>query len=78
MKLLKKYRGHLFAIFGLCIVIGTLAWEIVERVLLLMGVTLDLTVGPVGFDLRVLAVQIMANPGTVAGLIAGVVLVAAA
>ena len=55
-------------------VIGTLAWEILVRLLSLTGVALDLTVGPVGFDIVVLSVSLMANPGTLLGAVPAVIL----
>ena len=55
-------------------VVGSLAWEILERLLVLADVTLDLSVGPVGFDLRVLAVTVRANPGTLLGCLGSVAL----
>jgi len=74
MKLTTKNLPVLMRLLVLCIVIGTLAWELLERLLELAGVQLDLTVGPVGFDIEVLAVSVMANPGTLFGIIPAVVL----
>ena len=74
MKLTTKNLPVLMRLLVLCIVIGTLAWELLERLLELAGVQLDLTVGPVGFDIEVLAVSVMANPGTLLGIIPAVVL----
>ena len=53
-------------------VIGTLAWEIAERLLALAGVTLELSVGPLAFDVMVLSISVMANPGTLIGIVPAV------
>lgn len=52
-------------ILALSVVIGTFAWEIVERLIALAGLPLDLRVGPLGFDTGVLSLRMMVNPGTV-------------
>ena len=74
MKLTAKNTPVLTRILLLCLVIGTLAWEILERLLLLAGIALDLSVGPVGFDIEVVAFSVMANPGTLLGILPAVLL----
>jgi hypothetical protein len=50
-------------------IIGTLVWEIIERLLSLASVEIDLSVGPVGFDVEVLAIWLSFNPGSLLGMI---------
>ncbi len=59
------------------IVFGSIAWEIVERLLAVAGTELDLTVGRLGFDLQVIAFHIEANPGTLLCALGGWLLVRA-
>jgi len=58
-----------FSYLVLGMIIGTLAWEIIERLLLLVSIELDLSVGPVGFDVEVLAIWLSFNPGSLLGII---------
>ncbi|MFW6313529.1 MAG: hypothetical protein ACOC2N_06570 [Spirochaetota bacterium] len=74
MKLTTKNLPVFMRLLVLCLLIGTLAWELIERLLELTGVELDLTVGPVGFDIEVLAVSVLANPGTLLGIVPAIVL----
>lgn len=74
MKLTKKNRSALALLIVLGLVIGTLGWEIIERLVELTGRSFDLSVGPVGFDLHVLAVTMRLNPGSFVGTIGGVLL----
>ena len=74
MKLTAKNLPVLTRLLVLCLLIGTLAWELVERVLELAGVALDLAVGPVGFDIEVVELAVMANPGTLLGLLPAIIL----
>ncbi|MFW5742887.1 MAG: hypothetical protein ACOCY8_06625 [Spirochaetota bacterium] len=74
MKLTAKNLPMFLRILVLCLVIGTLAWELVERLLELAGVALDLSVGPVGFDIEVVALSVMANPGTLIAIVPAVLL----
>lgn len=74
MKLTAKNLPVLLRVLLLCLVIGTLAWELVERLLELAGVTLDLSVGPVGFDIEVIALSVMANPGTLIAIVPAILL----
>lgn len=74
MKLTAKTMSLFLLLSFLGALVGSLAWEVVERVVAHCGGSLDLSVGPIGFDLSVLAVQLKANPGTLAGLLAGIAL----
>ncbi|MFW6380588.1 MAG: hypothetical protein ACOC0Y_00925 [Spirochaetota bacterium] len=74
MKLTAKTVPILTRLLVLCLLIGTLAWELAERLLELAGVTIDLTVGPVGFDIEVIALSVMANPGTIVGILPAILL----
>ena len=74
MKLIKKNAGLFVLLFTLGLVTGTLAWGIFERILLLAGTTVDLSVGPFGFDLDVIAVYLKVNPGSLLGAAASVFL----
>ena len=69
-----KTVGNLLLLSALGAAVGGLAWEVVERVAGQLGVSIDLSVGPVGFDLRVLSVHFLVNPGTVLGLLGGILL----
>ena len=68
MKLAARNVGVLIRLLILTTVVGTLVWEIIERLLGLLNVALDLSVGPIGFDIEVISFSIMANPGTVLGI----------
>ena len=74
MKLTVKTLPVLGRLSVLSMLVGTLAWELVERVLALAGISLSLGVGPIGFDIRVVAVTLIANPGTIAGLVPAILL----
>ena len=68
MKLAAKNMGVFLRLLALTAVIGTLVWELLERLLGLLEVTLDLSVGPIGFDIEVVSLYVMANPGTLLGI----------
>jgi len=72
MKLSAKNLGVLIRLVLLFTVILTLAWALIERLLGLAGAEVDLSVGPIGFDVKVLAVWIEVNPGTFLGIIPGI------
>ncbi len=74
MKLTTKNLPILLRLLVLCLLIGTLAWELLERLLEIAGVGIDLSVGPVGFDIEVIVLSVMANPGTFLAIIPAVVL----
>jgi hypothetical protein len=74
MKIGVKNLSSLLLLCALGMVAGGLAWAVLERAAGLLGLAIDLSVGPVGFDLGVLAFSITVNPGTFLGLVAGVLL----
>lgn len=74
MKLAAKTLPILIRIMMLCMVVGTLFWELVALIVAQLGAEIGLAVGPVGFDVHVLAVQVMMNPGTLLGILAAIIL----
>jgi hypothetical protein len=75
MDLKKKNFPVLFGFLCLGMVIGSLGWEIIERLLASMGSSLSFTMKePVGFNLYVIAVYVRANLGTILGAISGILL----
>lgn len=74
MKLTTKNAPVLVRLLLLCIVVGTLTWELVERLLALGGVPVDLSLGPIGFTIDVIELWLRANPGTLLGVVAAVIL----
>ncbi|MCK4540885.1 MAG: hypothetical protein KAU17_01495 [Spirochaetales bacterium] len=71
MKVSSRTMKHFILMIVIGGVIGTLGWEIFERLLQLLGWNMNLTAGPIGFDIAVLAVYLRANPGTLLGSAAG-------
>jgi hypothetical protein len=74
MKLTVKTLSSLALLCVLGMLVGGLAWEVLERVALRFGLDVDLSIGPVGFDLSVVAVRLTVNPGTFLGLVAAALL----
>ncbi len=75
MDLKKKNFPVLLGFLFLGMIIGSLGWEIIERITASMGSGLSLTMKePVGFDLYVLALWVRANIGTIIGAVCGVIL----
>ena len=74
MKLNGRNRSTFLAFLALGSLVGALAWEVLERILLQLGFELALGIGPVGFDLSVLSVYFKINPGTFIGLLGGIFL----
>ena len=74
MKLTQKTLGTLIGICLLTLVAGTLTWDVLERVAALLGWSVSLSVGPIGFDLGVVAFFIRVNPGSLLGVVPGVML----
>ncbi len=74
MKITKKNLNSFIGFIVLFSVMGSLAWELLEVILNTAGLAINLTAGPVGFDIDVLSVYIMANPGTLLGAAAGFLL----
>lgn len=69
MKLNKRTMSTLLVLLFLFITVGTLSWELLERILATTGLRIDWSVGPIGFDLRVLALTMQLNPGSLAGIL---------
>jgi hypothetical protein len=69
-KNLDKFIGFLL----IFCVMGTLAWELFQTVMGFAGFSIDLTAGPVGFDIEVLSLYIKLNPGTLIGAAIGYLL----
>ncbi len=74
MKLSKKNLTPLVTIIIMGLVIGTLAWDVVERIFAAAGMPFSLSTGRVGFDLDVIAFYIRVNPGSFLGAAGGVLL----
>jgi hypothetical protein len=74
MKLSSRNRSTFLAFLGLGFLVGTLGWEVLERIVQQLGLDLALGIGPVGFDLSVLSVFIKINPGTFIGVLGGIFL----
>ncbi|MBN2553603.1 MAG: hypothetical protein JXB06_12580 [Spirochaetales bacterium] len=74
MKLSSRNRSTFVSFLGLGFLIGTLGWEVLERVAVKLGLELSLGIGPVGLDLSVLSVFIKINPGTFIGILGGIFL----
>jgi hypothetical protein len=72
MKLTKSTYPRLVGLVAAFIVLTTVAWDVVEALVRLLGGSLDLSVGPIGFDAGVFAVWMRPNPGTVLGVLPGV------
>jgi hypothetical protein len=74
MKLNGKNLPVFIRLFFICVVVATIAWELIVRLLALGGVPLDLSLGPIGFDIQVIAFWIQMNPGTLLGIIPAIIL----
>jgi hypothetical protein len=75
MDLKKKNFPVLLGFLCLGMIIGSLGWEIIERIMASMGSGVSLAMKePVGFDLYVLALWVRANLGTLIGAVGGVIL----
>jgi len=74
MKLIKKNIKPLVIFIFLGLVIGTLTWEILEKLVALSGRSFSLGVGPVGFDLGAFSFYMRFNPGSLLGAGGGILL----
>ena len=74
MKLTKKNTGAFLLILFLGLMIGTLSWEVLERIIGLFGREISLAVGPIGIDINVISLYIKINPGSFLGVLAGLLL----
>ena len=75
VKLTTRSRPVFFQLILLGVLVGTLFWELVMR---LFGLESPLTLGPIGFDIAVLAVWLSVNPGSILGAALGYLLFRAA
>lgn len=71
MKLLKKNIGPLLFILAIMLIIGTVTWEILVRLLSYGDIHIDVHVGPIGFDISVISFYIHINPGSLLGIAGG-------
>lgn len=69
MKLTSKNLPVLIRLTVLFMIVLTLAWALLERLLGLAGISMEISTGPIGFDLTVLAVWMQFNPGTLLGVL---------
>lgn len=76
MKLTKKNRSALTLLLLFGILIGSMSWELLERVIALAGKQMDLSTRPIGFDLHVISVWLRVNPGSFLGAVGGILLFA--
>jgi len=67
----KTNRTVLIKVLLLACLVGTLGWDLVERIVHVAGLSLSLQAGPVGFDIGVIQVYVRINPGTLLGIPAG-------
>jgi hypothetical protein len=74
MKLSGRNGSTLLWFVFLGMVIGSLGWEVVERVLSRFGIDLSLAVGPIGLNLAVVSFSLMVNPGTMFGILGSILL----
>lgn len=75
MDLNKKNFPILLSFIMLGMIIGSIGWEIVERLISAWGSNFSLTLeNPIGFDLYVISLFFRVNLGTLLGSISGVIL----
>ncbi len=74
MKLIKKNLQPLLIFIFLGLIIGSLGWDILERLIGMGSPGFTLSTGPVGFDLGVISIYLKFNPGSLAGIAGSVLL----
>jgi hypothetical protein len=74
VKYSKRNQPILLRLLTAGLLAGTLAWELLERAAEYFGLSISLRAGPVGFDVEVLTVELMVNPGTLLGLLTAYIL----
>lgn len=76
MKLNRKNLSSFVLLLILSMFIGSLGWELLERLFLQLGISLSLTLKePLQIlDLYVVSLSLRANPGTFLGALGGIVL----
>ncbi|MFP4363807.1 MAG: hypothetical protein ACLFR1_08045 [Spirochaetia bacterium] len=72
MKITNKTLVPFIAIETGTIILFTLLWEVLRVILFQFNINLELSIGPVGFDIYVLALWLRLNPGTILGAVSGV------
>ncbi len=71
----RKSIAPFFGLMLLGALIGSLAWEVVERIVNAAGTSLTLSLAsPISIDLHVVALSFRPNIGTLLGAVAGIVL----
>jgi hypothetical protein len=68
MKLSKNTLSSFLVFIFLGIIIGSISWELIDRLLLVFNIDIPLSLDRIGFDLNVIALYIKPNPGTVLGI----------
>ncbi|MAG13109.1 MAG: hypothetical protein CMN78_00750 [Spirochaetales bacterium] len=74
MKLTKKHGGLFVLLIFIGFIVGSLAWEVVERIVVLAGGSFELKAGPVVLDLGAVFLSVEVNPGTLFGICLGLFL----
>ncbi len=76
MNLNRKNLSAFIICIILGLIVGSLAWEVLERLVRQLGGSVSLTMEePIRlFDLYVISLSVRANPGTILGPLGGVVL----
>jgi hypothetical protein len=75
MDLNKKYFPIFLSFIILGMIIGSIGWEIFERLIRTWGSTFSLTLeNPIGFDLYIISFFFRVNVGTLLGAVSGVIL----
>ncbi|TVR89047.1 MAG: hypothetical protein EA428_11045 [Spirochaetaceae bacterium] len=67
----KTNRAVLIKVLVLACLVGTLGWDLVERIVQVAELSMSLQAGPVGFDIGVIQLYVRMNPGTLLGIPAG-------
>ena len=74
MKLTKRTLKHFLGLIFLGLIIGTLCWELLAKIVERAGADISLSVGPVGFDLDAISFFFKINPGSPLGALGGILL----
>jgi len=71
MKLTKKNVNPLLLVVILCTLGGSFAWFFMEIIFQSLGFQFSLSTGRIGFDIKIIALYLDINPGTVLGIASG-------
>ena len=74
MKLIKKNTRPFLLLLFLGLLIGTLTWDIIERLFAMGGIDFSLNTPPIGFDMGVIRFYLRFNPGSFFGCGGGIIL----